>query len=219
MIKINEKLIKFNFSYRNGEKIKYIVIHDTGNTGVKANADAHFNFFNNANRGRSAHYFVDDKQILRIIKDEYKSWAIGDGAGEYGITNENSISIEMCINSDGNFEKTYQNTIELTRYLMNKYNIPLENVVRHYDASRKLCPNVFCKNNWEKWHQFKRNLIKEKTDYTKTITLIYKNIFGREPDSEGLNFWNNELNSGKNFGDMLKAMGESEEFKGKYINI
>lgn len=219
MIKINEKIIKFNFSYRNGEKIKYIVIHDTGNTGVKANADAHFNFFNKANRGRSAHYFVDDKQILRIIKDEYKSWAIGDGGGKYGITNENSISIEMCINSDGNFEKTYQNTIELTRYLMDKYNIPLENVVRHYDASRKLCPNVFYKNNWEKWHQFKRNLIKEKTDYTKTITLIYKNIFDREPDSEGLNYWNEKLNTGLSFGDMLKAMGESEEFKEKYINI
>ena len=30
-IKINEKLVKYNFSSRNGEKIKYISIHDTGN--------------------------------------------------------------------------------------------------------------------------------------------------------------------------------------------
>ena len=43
-IKINEKLIKYNFSSRNGEKIKYLVIHDTDNTSVGANADAHYHF-------------------------------------------------------------------------------------------------------------------------------------------------------------------------------
>ena len=41
-IKINEKLIKYNFSSRGGEKIKYIVIHDTGNTKKGAGADNHF---------------------------------------------------------------------------------------------------------------------------------------------------------------------------------
>ena len=32
MIKINEKLIRRNYSDRKGESIKYIVIHDTANT-------------------------------------------------------------------------------------------------------------------------------------------------------------------------------------------
>lgn len=76
-MKINEKLVKFNYSSRNGAKIKYIVIHDTGNTSRGADADAHFNYFNTADRQSSAHYFVDDKQILRIIPDELKSWAVG----------------------------------------------------------------------------------------------------------------------------------------------
>lgn len=218
MLKINEKLIKYNFSSRGGEKIKYISIHDTGNTGYKADADAHFNYFNNADRQSSAHYFVDDTQILRIIRDEDKAWAVGDGKGKYGITNENSISVEMCINQDGDFNKTYQNTLDLTRYLIDKYNIPIDRVVRHYDASRKLCPNIFKDNNWAKWYKFKEDLIpKQSIDYTKTITLIYKNMFYRDPDTEGLKFWNNQLNSGKTFGDMLKSMGESEEFKEKYL--
>lgn len=220
-IKINEKLIKYNFSSRGGEKIKYIVIHDTGNTDKGAGADNHFLFFNAADRQSSAHYFVDDKQILRVIKDINKSWAVGDGRDKYGITNENSLNIEMCINSDGDFNKTYLHTLKLTKYLMKKYNIPLENVVRHYDASRKLCPNVFKENNWEKWNKFKEDLKqidKEQKNYTNTITQLYKNIFQREPDHEGLNYWNEQLNLGLTYGDMLKSMGESREFEEKYVS-
>ena len=219
-IKINEKLIKYNFSSRGGEEIKYIVIHDTGNTSKGAGADNHFLFFNAADRQSSAHYFVDDKQILRVIKDIYKSWAVGDGRAKYGITNENSLNIEMCINSDGDFNKTYLHTLKLTKYLMKKYNIPLENVVRHYDASRKICPNIWKENNWEKWNKFKddlKNIGKEQKDYTNTITQLYKNIFQREPDTEGLNYWNEQLNLGSTYGDMLKAMGESREFEEKYV--
>ena len=214
-IKINEKLVKYNFSKRTEGKIKYIVIHDTGNKRSGADANAHFNFFNGGDRQSSAHYFVDDKQILRVVKDSDKSWHCGDGRGLNGITNDNSIGIEMCINSDGDFNKTYLHTLKLTKYLMKKYNIPLENVVRHYDASRKICPNIWTENNWEKWNKFKEHLKQE--DYRNTITLLYENLFNREPDSEGLNYWNEQLNSGLSFGDMLKVMGDSEEFKEKYV--
>ena len=220
-IKINEKLVKYNFSSRKGAPIKYIVIHDTGNISKGADANAHFTLHNRENRGASAHYFVDDKQILRIIKDEDKSWHCGDGKGKYGITNENSIGVEMCINSDGDFRKTYLNTLNLTKHLMDKYKIPIEDVVRHYDASRKICPNIMSKNNWDVWSKFKKDLKKidkEQKDYKKTITKLYKNIFDREPDLEGLNYWNEQLNLGLTYGDMLKAMGESEEFKQIYID-
>ena len=219
-IKINEKLVKYNFSKRTEGKIKYIVIHDTGNKRSGADAEAHFNFFNGGDRQSSAHYFVDDKQILRVIKDVDRSWAVGDGRDKYGITNENSLNIEMCINSDGDFNKTYLHTLKLVKHLMKKYNIPLENVVRHYDASRKICPNIWKENNWEKWNKFKEDLKKigkEQKDYTNTITQLYKNIFQREPDSEGLNYWNEQLNLGLTYGDMLKAMGESREFEEKYV--
>lgn len=77
-IQINEKLIKYNFSNRNGEKIKYIVIHDTGNTGVGADANAHYNYFNSGDRQSSADYFVDDKQALRVVKDTNYSWHCGE---------------------------------------------------------------------------------------------------------------------------------------------
>lgn len=220
-IQINEKLVRYNFSKRIEGMIKYIVIHDTGNKCIGANANAHYKFFNSGDKQSSAHYFVDDKQILRIIKDEDKSWAVGDGRGKFGITNENSLNIEMCINSDGDFNETYLNALKLTQYLMEKYDISIENVVRHYDASRKICPDIFKDNNWKKWNKFKedlRNLDREKIDYTSTIKLLYKNIFYREPDDEGLNYWNEQLNLGLTYGDMLKSMGDSKEFKEKYVS-
>lgn len=220
-IKINEKLIEHNFSSRNGEKIKYLVIHDTDNTSVGANADAHYHFFNSEDRYASAHYFVDDTQILRTVKDSDSSFHCGDGHGKYGITNENSIGIEMCVNSDGDYEKMYNNTLKLTKYQMDKYDISLECVVRHYDASKKICPFSMSHNNWEKWEKFKEdieNMFSNTDDYTKFIKLLYKNLFGREADDEGLKYWNNELKNGLSYGDMLKRIADSEEFKIKYIS-
>ena len=220
-MKINENLVRYNFSSRQETKIEYIVIHDTGNTSKGADANAHFSFFNSADRQASAHYFVDDTQILRIIKDSDKAWHCGDGKGKYGITNENSIGIEMCINSDGDFNKTYQNTLDLVKHLMDKYNISIDKVVRHYDASRKSCPDTWEQNNWSKWDKFKGDLMRLDTenhkDYIPSITLLYKNVFQREPDNEGLTYWNDQLNTGLSFGDMLKQWGESEEFREKYI--
>lgn len=66
----------------------------------------------------------------------------------------------MCVNSDGDFNVVYQNTIELVKNLMKKFNIPANNVCRHYDVSKKDCPHVLRDNNWAKWHEMKE-LIKE----------------------------------------------------------
>lgn len=160
-MEINKKLIKFNTSSRNGNRIEYIVIHDTGNKSKGANAEAHFKYFNGGNRKASAHYFVDETQVLQLVEDDTASWHCGDAKGLYGVTNSNSIGIEICVNSDGNYGVAVQKTIELTKYLMDKHNIPIENVIRHYDASRKKCPASMYKNNWEAWDAFKIALGRE----------------------------------------------------------
>lgn len=152
---IQKKFVKYNYSNRNSA-IKYIVVHDTGNTGVGSNALAHYDYFNACNRGASADYFVDDKAIIQIVdSDKHYSWHCGDGEGAYGITNNNSIGIELCINSDGNYDKAYNNTVLLVKYLMKKYNISKDRVVRHYDASRKQCPGTMSNDNWALWNKFK----------------------------------------------------------------
>ena len=158
MVKYSYLPVSKNVYSRRGQDIKYIIIHDTGNTGRGAGARAHRNYVGTNKRGASAHYFVDDKEICQFVGDSKAAGAVGDGRGRYGITNQNSLSIEMCINADGDYTKTYYHTLELTKNLMAKFNIPLDRVVRHYDASRKCCPCHMSKNNWAKWWQFKKDL-------------------------------------------------------------
>lgn len=78
------------------------------------------------------------------------------------VKNRNSISIEMCSNGGKIANETYKNTVELTRYLMKKYRIPANNVVRHWDVCSKACPGW---NGWGAngcdasiWNQFKKDI-------------------------------------------------------------
>ncbi|WP_195989983.1 peptidoglycan recognition family protein [Clostridium sp. D53t1_180928_C8] len=168
MMPIQKKISNYNYSSRKGNSVKYIILHYTGNKGdtAKNNVD----YFYNGDRSASAHYFVDDTSIWQSVEDYNAAWAVGDGKGAYGITNQNSISIEMCCNSNGIIsEKTESNTVELVKYLQKKYNISNNNVVRHYDASRKVCPN-WSADNWSRWTSFKDKLNgsyqgKEEEDY------------------------------------------------------
>lgn len=151
--------IKYNRSTRNGAVIRYIVVHDTGNTARGANATAHYNYFNSGNRSSSADFFVDDTQIL-CVNDyrKYYTWHCGDGHGKYGITNANSVGVEFCINVGSNRERTIELCAKVVRELMEELNIPMERVVRHYDASRKNCPQSMSSNGWEQWYKFKEML-------------------------------------------------------------
>ena len=44
---------------------------------------------------------------------------------------------------------------------MKKYDIPIENVLRHYDVTGKLCPEPFAKNQ-KLWLDFKQKLLQSK---------------------------------------------------------
>lgn len=159
MLPITRRISAYNHSAVND--IRYIVCHDTGN--VTDSDEGNANFFNTGNRGASAHLFVDDDSITQVVEFNEGSWHCGDGGGAYGITNHNSIGIEMCRVNNNVTAKTEQNTLELVKFLMNKFNIPLERVVRHYDASRKPCPKSFSANNWARWTAFKAKLAGQPT--------------------------------------------------------
>ena len=49
------------------------------------------------------------------------------------------------------------NAIDLTKYLMDKYNILSSNVVRHYDVTGKACPEPFVRDE-NIWKNFKLQL-------------------------------------------------------------
>lgn len=160
-----KKQIQYNRTKRTG-KIYYIVIHDTGNKGKGANADAHFKYFNGGNRNASADFFVDSEKVLQINDyNTYATWHVGDGKGKYGITNQNSVGIEICVNQDGDYDEAVKKAVALTKFLMQKLNIPIERVVRHYDASRKNCPASMTETDWKAY----QNKLKEEPQVEKTF--------------------------------------------------
>ena len=173
MLNIQKKLIRYNYSTRN-DRIKYIVIHTTGNTGKGSGVNNHYNYFNGGNRGASADYFVDDSNIGMFVEDKNYSWHCGDGKGKYGITNSNSIGIEICVNSDGDYNKNIENTVDLVQKLLKKYNLSINAVKRHYDASRKNCPREIIQGkNGITWSVF-LDKVQNKTEDKPVQTNLYR---------------------------------------------
>jgi len=135
---------------RNPDIIEWIVIHFTSNNGDTAKNNGKY-FANNIVKA-SAHYFVDSYYIVNSVPDNYIAWSVGGnkypntkGAKFYGkCVNANSISIELCDDVKNGVvypsEKTIQNALELTRHLMQKYNIPANHIIRHFDVTGKKCP-------------------------------------------------------------------------------
>lgn len=166
--------IAFNTSKRK-DTIQYIVIHTTGNTAAGADADAHFNFWNSKDVGQSADFVIDDTIVYQL--NDYHSfytWHCGDGKGKYGIKNSNSIGIEICINSDGDFDKAVENAIILTKELMQALGIDTSHVVRHYDASRKNCPAQMSPENWAAWYDFKKRLEVNKVELETVNDIVWE---------------------------------------------
>lgn len=121
-----------------GNPCKYITIHQTGNPNVGANAQAHANIQSKLNpRQASWHYSVDDKEIIQSFEDSVKCWHATDGKGPGNTT---SISIEICINSDGDYVKAVKNAAELTKYLMDKHGLSIDKIKQHHDWYPKDCP-------------------------------------------------------------------------------
>lgn len=154
---------------RNASQIRYLVYHYTGNDGDRAANNAKY-FQNNIVKA-SAHYFVDDTTVWRSVPDLKVAWSVGGskyanahktgGGTMYGvITNTNSLSIEMCDTiRNGVYqasEATLANAAALGRALMEKYDIPIENVYRHFDVTGKHCPSYLV--NAQKWAEFKKRL-------------------------------------------------------------
>jgi len=156
MLAIQKLFIDYNYSIRN-TAIKYIILHDVGaSSSAKNNRD----YLASGNKNASADFFTDSNNIIQTMDYHTRnSWAVGDGHGSRGITNSNSVSVEMCLEFNMKpSTKTIGNTVDLIKYLMKELNIPIENVKRHYDASFKRCPGSFSDNNWSQWYDFKNKL-------------------------------------------------------------
>lgn len=172
-------------------KIEYIVVHYTANDGDTDEANA--NYFKNNIVKASAHYFVDDNSVTQSVPENRIAYSVGGakysntkgGSFYRKCTNANSISVELCdTKRNGKYdftEATLNNAIELIKELMNKYNIPIERVIRHYDITGKICPKPFVENE-QAWINFKARLLN--ADKYICYQTYCQNIGWQEPSKE-----------------------------------
>ncbi|MCC7244165.1 MAG: SH3 domain-containing protein [Saprospiraceae bacterium] len=148
--------------------LKGVVAHWTANTDKGAHAKANRNYFNNTSRFASAHYLVDDHSIIQCIPDNEVGYHVGamfykaDGERiKEGVLTPNYflVGFEMCVNSDGKWEKTYRNSVELAAHLLHKYELTIHDLYRHFDITGKDCPKMMLEET--KWAAFKEDIAKE----------------------------------------------------------
>lgn len=118
----------------------FITIHNTANDNKGADAEMHSRYLHNGGGGRMVgwHFTVDDNEIYQHLPINESGYHAGDGGGD---GNRRSIGIEICENSDGDFEKAVNNAQWLVNKLMKDHNISLTNVVSHKHWSGKKCPH------------------------------------------------------------------------------
>ena len=184
-INIIKDFLKVHITPKTRTSIKYLVIHFTaGSSSKPGRAKSAKHTFETSQA--SADFCVDDRDIVQFNPDPYKyyCWAVGNSKTD--ITNSNSISIEICsniksgrsvkyANTDGWYftKETLENVKKLAKYLMKKYNIPKNRVVRHFDVNSKNCPGIIGwntgalyddngkkigQNNESEWLKFKDSL-------------------------------------------------------------
>ena len=169
-----------NTTESKNRKIKYIVIHYTaGITSKPGTAKSTAKYFAKETTKASADFIIDDENIVQYnpdIKNRY-CWHCGGskyktkGGSLYKVcTSANSIGIEMCSTNsakkvtnpnDTNWyftDAVIANGIELTKKLMEEYDIKADHVIRHYDVNGKPCPGVIGwnedTNDISKWQDF-----------------------------------------------------------------
>lgn len=154
MIDIKKMHISQNYSRDILIKPEYVVIHETDNFNKGANALAHFHYWDkNENAKTSVHYVVDDTDIIQLLDLNQRAWHVGDNRSHSDITNDNTIGIEICVNEDGNYNIARSKAIKLTIHILKKLNLPIQALVRHFDASGKHCPRNMLDNK-ELWIDF-----------------------------------------------------------------
>ena len=159
-MEIKRNITTKNFDSGSINRIKYIVVHFTANNGDTAYGNTNYS---KSYRGASAHYFVDENNIYQSVEDKNVAWHCGAKKYKHSTCrNSNSLGVELCSMKDskGNFyfmDKTVDNAVELVKMLMAKYNVPIANVIRHYDVTGKNCPEPFVRDI-KAWQNFKGRL-------------------------------------------------------------
>ena len=165
------------------EDMKYLVIHETAVYSAGARAT---NFYSSYNQEKpsdliaSTKFVIDDNTLVQTMPVDGVEYALGERYKDKAsrellrpdlsdLTRYNSVSVEMCVNEDGNYNRTVANTVFFAREFFKEY--PNAELKQHADAwseyahgnsYQKDCPKVLRSESgtwwtWDKLVYFAKN--------------------------------------------------------------
>lgn len=221
MADIIRQISEYNYSPRLGGSIKGIVIHYTSNYTDTARANA--NYFCEADRGASAHYFVDENSVYQVVEESDAAWAVGRKYADaplWGtLTNYNTISVEMCSSGGRIADATMRRTADLVRELVERYQIPADRVVRHWDVCGKRCPgwDGWLPPNESQWMRLKE-MIFEEDDMSAQEVWDYQVGYDGQPGEKNAEAWKRLGWINKNVDDIKSYLGQHTDVTGDGTN-
>lgn len=160
-MEISRDFISKKNTYAGQNRPKYIVIHETDNYAKGAGARRHAEAQAAGHLSTSVHYYAGDDGVYQAAEHTDGTYSIGvEYGGSHGVkdaTNRNTINIEICVNSDGDYSKARENAIGLVKHLIKTVGIPAGRVIRHYDAKGKYCPRKMM-DDPGLWEDFKKRI-------------------------------------------------------------
>lgn len=116
-----------------------ITVHETDNTMPGADARFHNLFIREGGgvHGVSFTFSVDSERAVQNLDLNRVNYAQGTSVG-----NTTSVSVETCVNRDGNWEHTRWNLSRLLAILCEYGKLPVEAIVQHHYWYGKNCPRL-----------------------------------------------------------------------------
>lgn len=137
------------------EEVNNIFVHYTANQGTSAAQNR--SYFENigitGERSASAHFVVGfNGEVIQCLPFHEIGYAVKKH-------NYDSISIECCyLSDDGEFtEATKESLVHLLAWLISKYDLTTEDILRHYDSNGKMCPKYYVEHE-DEWEEIKRDV-------------------------------------------------------------
>lgn len=133
-----------------------VTIHETSNWSPNADARMHAQYLrgSGANSEVSWHYCVDNVSAYQSIPEYEKAWHAGDKANGKG--NGSTIAIEICDNSNGDFDQAMANAEWLAADILYRHGVYTVSgtLFQHHDFSSyaKNCPITI--RDTGRWNEF-----------------------------------------------------------------
>ncbi len=151
---VDVQLIHIHNTARTGtelDQINNVVIHYVGNPGSTAQNNR--DYFDKESTTVSSHFVVGlEGEVIQCLP-------LWERSAASNRRNSDTVSIEVCHpDESGKFsETTYDAVVKLTAFLLKQLDLSVEDVIRHYDITGKLCPLYYVEHE-DAWETLKKDL-------------------------------------------------------------